>query len=184
MYTVTRSTYLHGSGHVSFNTRFTGLPCTCVRARYMRDANRDLQARFKIVSARTQDIASWATTIGCCYSGVLKLSFISQATHVLHSPFNSSQISSVRKRVLFYYWQPARVYRGVREEDMELPPQFMECREGKFAGGVEVRAMRLLTVCHILNVVRPDPRSLTQRAFMSTTKSEAVALDYSGGDCI
>ena len=37
---------------------------------------------------RTEQIADWATTIGCCYSGVLKLSFLSK---------------------------PARVYRGVKE---------------------------------------------------------------------
>ena len=78
---------------------------------------------------RTEEIAAWATTIGCCYSGVLKLSFISQ---------------------------PARVYRGVREDEMRLPDEFLAREEGKFAGGVE-------------------------RAFMSTTKSPAVALDYSGG---
>ena len=78
---------------------------------------------------RSADIKDWATTIGCCYSGVLKLSFTSK---------------------------PARVYRGVKEVDMQLPPEFLSCSEGKFAGGVE-------------------------RAFMSTTKSAAVALDYSGG---
>ena len=78
---------------------------------------------------RTEQIGDWATTIACCYSGVLKLSFISQ---------------------------PARVYRGVREDTMQLPPEFLSREEGKFAGGVE-------------------------RAFMSTTKSAAVALDYSGG---
>jgi Ran GTPase-activating protein (RanGAP) involved in mRNA processing and transport len=78
---------------------------------------------------RTKCVADWATTIACCYSGVLKLSFQSQ---------------------------PARVYRGVREAEMGLPPGFLECEEGGFAGGVEL-------------------------AFMSTTKSAAVALDYSGG---
>ena len=39
---------------------------------------------------------------------------------------------------------------------MALPPEFLKRADGKFAGGVE-------------------------RAFMSTTKSAAVALDYSGG---
>ena len=58
---------------------------------------------------RTETINEWATTIGCCYSGVLKLSFLSQ---------------------------PARVYRGVKEEEMALPPQFLNREEGKFAGGV------------------------------------------------
>ena len=81
------------------------------------------------LALRTEQIADWATTIGCCYSGVLKLSFCSQ---------------------------PARVYRGVREDEMRLPEAFLSREEGKFAGGVE-------------------------RAFMSTTKSPAVALDYSGG---
>ena len=74
---------------------------------------------------RTENISDWATTIGCCYSGVLKLSFLSQ---------------------------PARVYRGVKEDEMQLPDEFLSREEGKFAGGVE-------------------------RAFMSTTKSAAVALD-------
>ena len=37
---------------------------------------------------RNKDVSQWATTIACCYSGVLKLSFLSKA---------------------------ARVYRGVRE---------------------------------------------------------------------
>ena len=78
---------------------------------------------------RNVESKDWGTTIGCCYSGVLKLSFQSQ---------------------------PARVYRGVKETDMQLPPEFLSCSEGKFAGGVE-------------------------RAFMSTTKSPAVAMDYSGG---
>ena len=32
---------------------------------------------------------------------------------------------------------PARVYRGVQETDMVLPPEFLERTEGKFAGGVE-----------------------------------------------
>ena len=46
---------------------------------------------------RKLEIASWATTIACCYSGVLKLSLRSA---------------------------PMRVYRGVREESMGLPPHF------------------------------------------------------------
>ena len=54
---------------------------------------------------RNVEIKDWATTIGCCYSGVLKLSFLSR---------------------------PARVYRGVREVDMQLPPEFLTCEEGKF----------------------------------------------------
>lgn len=54
--------------------------------------------------------------------------------------------------------KPARVYRGVRETTMQLPREFLEPKESTsgFAGGVE-------------------------RAFMSTTRSPAVALDYSGG---
>ena len=79
---------------------------------------------------RKQQVAEWATTISCCYSGVLKLSFLSS---------------------------PTRVYRGVRETEMRLPPEFMQTESGAgFAGGVE-------------------------RAFMSTSTSPAVALDYSGG---
>ena len=82
-----------------------------------------------VKALRAAQIDDWATTIACCYAGVLKLSFLSQ---------------------------PARVYRGVREDKVKLPAEFLECSEGKFAGGVE-------------------------RAFMSTTKNAAVALDYSGG---
>ena len=48
------------------------------------------------------------------------------------------------------------MYRGVKEVGLELPPAFLTVEEGKFAGGVE-------------------------RAFMSTTKNPAVALDYAGG---
>ena len=52
---------------------------------------------------------------------------------------------------------PTRVYRGVDERHMQLPVSFLEPKSSDcFAGGVE-------------------------RAFMSTTKSPAVALDYSGG---
>jgi hypothetical protein len=83
-----------------------------------------------VKALRAAQIDDWATTIACCYSGVLKLSFLSS--------------------------QPARVYRGVREEKAKLPAEFLECSEGKFAGAVE-------------------------RAFMSTTKNPAVALDYLGG---
>ena len=79
---------------------------------------------------RTQQIDAWATTIGCCYSAVLSLSFLSE---------------------------PTRVYRGVKEDERQLPPDFLKKKgqERKFAGGVE-------------------------RAFMSTTKSREVALDFSG----
>ena len=83
-------------------------------------------------SVRLQ-IKEWATTIACCYSGVLKLSQLSQ---------------------------PATVYRGVREDQMQLPKEMVAVEEmeamDRFAGGIE-------------------------RAFMSTTKNPAVALDYSGG---
>ena len=84
---------------------------------------------------RSRKVEPWATTIACCYSGVLKLSA---------------------------HTRPARVYRGVNEEHLKLPERFF-CGDGAatdgsagFAGGIE-------------------------RAFMSTTKSEQVALDYSGG---
>ena len=53
--------------------------------------------------------------------------------------------------------RPARVYRGVRETGMQLPREFFEEGASGFAGGVE-------------------------RSFMSTTKSPAVAIDYSGGE--
>jgi len=53
--------------------------------------------------------------------------------------------------------KPTRVYRGVRESTMQLPSRFYDLGTGGFAGGVE-------------------------RAFMSTTKSPAVAIDYSGGE--
>ena len=52
---------------------------------------------------RRRQVDEWATTIACIYSGVLKLSFLST---------------------------PARVYRGVRETDLELPPHFLEVEEG------------------------------------------------------
>lgn len=78
---------------------------------------------------RSRHVEPWATTIACAYSGVLKLSLQSA---------------------------PSTVYRGVRETDLVLPPQFLIAEDGQFAGGVE-------------------------RAFMSTTRSPAVALDYSGG---
>ena len=77
---------------------------------------------------RSRTIREWATTIACCYSGVLKLSLLSK---------------------------PARVYRGVCENDHVLPRAFLSA-DDEFAGGIEL-------------------------AFMSTTRSPAVALDYSGG---
>ena len=80
-------------------------------------------------ACRMLQVEPWATTIACCFSGILKLSFLSQ---------------------------PTRVYRGVREADMKLPPDFLGVGDGKFAGGIE-------------------------RSFMSTTSNPGVALDYSGG---
>ena len=62
---------------------------------------------------RSRNVEQWATTIACTYSAILKLSYLSQ---------------------------PARVYRGVKEVGLELPPAFLTVEEGKFAGGVEVRA--------------------------------------------
>ena len=55
--------------------------------------------------------------------------------------------------------KPTRVYRGVRETSMQLPSRFFEAPQGGFAGGVE-------------------------RSFMSTTRSAAVAVDYSGGEAV
>ena len=80
---------------------------------------------------RHRKIDDWATTISCCYSGILKLALLTPG---------------------------ARVYRGVNEEELKLPGSFLnnEDTSALFAGGIE-------------------------RAFMSTTKSAAVAIDYSGG---
>ena len=77
---------------------------------------------------RERQVDQWATTIACCYSAVLKLSFLSR---------------------------PTRVYRGVKEDRLQLPRKFFCSEEGHFAGGVE-------------------------RAFSSTTRDLAVALDYAG----
>ena len=77
---------------------------------------------------RTENVRPWATTIALLYSAVLKLSFLSK---------------------------PARVYRGVKEDTMQLPETFLNAVEDEFAGGVEL-------------------------AFMSTTLDPKVALDYSG----
>lgn len=57
---------------------------------------------------RAKQGAEWRTTISCCFSAILKLSFLSK---------------------------PARVYRGVRETEKVLPPSFLD---GDFAGGVEL----------------------------------------------
>ena len=35
---------------------------------------------------------------------------------------------------LSFLSKPARVYRGVKETDLELPPRFLKVEEGKFAG--------------------------------------------------
>ena len=77
---------------------------------------------------RTKNIAPWATTISLCYSGIMKLSMLAK---------------------------PARVYRGVKEIDMELPPSFLENAQEGFAGGIEL-------------------------SFTSTTTSAEVAFKYSG----
>ena len=58
---------------------------------------------------RSRDTRPWATTIACCYSGVLKLSMLSK---------------------------PSRVYRGVKEVERRLPDAFLDVKAG-FAGGVE-----------------------------------------------
>ena len=59
---------------------------------------------------RSRETQPWATTIACCYSGVLKLSMLSK---------------------------PSRVYRGVREVERRLPDAFLDVSAG-FAGGVEL----------------------------------------------
>jgi hypothetical protein len=74
---------------------------------------------------RTKEIGKWATTISLVYSAVLKLSMLSK---------------------------PTRAYRGVREDEMQIPDSFLD---GDFAGGVEL-------------------------GFTSTTTKPDVALKYSG----
>ena len=74
---------------------------------------------------------------------------------------------------------------------MELPPAFLTVEEGKFAGGVEASPplsptrSRPTPPSHsdALHRLLPSSGDLIcgvrpQRAFMSTTKSPAVALDY------
>jgi hypothetical protein len=74
---------------------------------------------------RAKDIRQWATTTSLTYSAVLKLSMLSK---------------------------PKRVYRGVKEDEMQIPDSFLN---GDFAGGVEFR-------------------------FTSTTEDPEVAFTYSG----
>ena len=75
--------------------------------------------------------------------------------------------------------QPARVYRGVRESDMQLPPEFLQCEEGKFAGGVE-RAFMSTTKSPEVAFVR-QPR-LRRCVFVRCVKTSVVfRQDYSGG---
>ena len=66
---------------------------------------------------RKKQIRELATTLACCSSAVLKVSYLS-------------------KRM--------RVYRGVKEHDLslKLPDEFLMAAPGKFAGGVEVTADR------------------------------------------
>ena len=56
---------------------------------------------------------------------------------------------------LSFLSKPARVYRGVKEDTMQLPDDFLDAPPGKFAGGTEL-------------------------AFMSTTTDPEVAVTYSG----
>ena len=71
---------------------------------------------------RTRDRDSWATTIACCYSGVLKLSMLSKK---------------------------GRVYRGVNETKRKLPAGFLDAAEGEFAGGVELGFMSTTTSAEV-----------------------------------
>ena len=62
---------------------------------------------------RAKDVSAWATTISCCYSGVLKLSRLAK---------------------------PTLVYRGVNEEHLKLPERFYTAGAdggASFAGGIE-----------------------------------------------
>jgi len=74
---------------------------------------------------RAKEIRKWATTISLVCSAVLKLSMLSK---------------------------PACAYRGVKEDDLQIPASFLD---GDFAGGVEL-------------------------GFSSTTTKPDVALKYSG----
>ena len=70
---------------------------------------------------RERQTSEWATTIACCFSAILKLSFSS----------DGAAANGAR-----------RVYRGVRESEISLPDAFWRPEEasvqnGKFAGGVE-----------------------------------------------
>ena len=79
---------------------------------------------------RKRSVSDWATTISFCYSAVLKLSRLTSKDRF------------------------PRVYRGIDESELKLPPSFLD---GDFLGyGIE-------------------------RAFMSTSAKESVALQYSGG---
>jgi hypothetical protein len=77
---------------------------------------------------RLKDYEPWATTTGCCSSAILKLSYLSKQM---------------------------RVYRGVKENEVQLPDAFLNAPDGEFAGGVEL-------------------------GFMSTTPLADVALFHSG----
>ena len=81
---------------------------------------------------RTENIKDWATTISCCYSAVLKARSLA-----LCACDSRSEPAPACVRQLSFCSQPARVYRGVRESDLRLPPEFLQREEGKFAGGVE-----------------------------------------------
>jgi len=72
---------------------------------------------YKPINAalRQQNVEPWATTIACCYTAVLKLSFLST---------------------------PKRVYRGVKEsQGFKLHEEFLNPKPGGFAGGTELAFM-------------------------------------------
>ena len=83
----------------------------CALRLYTGPAYRPINAAL-----RSKSIAEWATTIACCFSGVLKLSMLRKNN---------------RKE---------RVYRGVQEEHLMLPSSFLDAEDGALAGGVECAA--------------------------------------------
>ena len=88
---------------------------------------------------RNKNIGPWATTISLCYSGIIKLSMLAK---------------------------PARVYRGVREVDLELPPSFLENATQGFAGGIEL--VRSQPTSHVALAPRNSHTSLLASTTLNT----------------
>jgi len=85
----------------------------CALRLYTGPAYRPINAAL-----RNKNIAEWATTIACCFSGVLKLSMLRKNN------------------------KKERVYRGVQEEHLMLPSSFLDGEDGALAGGVECARLR------------------------------------------